>query len=143
MLALLLEARIPWLCRLLLMKKKLEQKIEAINISGGTKVVKKQSLTSMELTRSRSYDASAKDLKQSQVSGQHIVLSTYMFVDQNSYCSPSDKIARYYTTSAVGLTMKNATNIARMLINSGEAGKVGHKNVVGFPLRLRHQMRPR
>ena len=62
--------------------------------------------------------------------GSYNVVSAYQEMDRQSYSTPFDRIGRLYTLSAVGLSMKHASKVAKHYIS---APRVVNK-VVGYSL---------
>jgi hypothetical protein len=52
-----------------------------------------------------------------------------MLAYKDSYCAPCDRIGRWYTASAAGFTMNNATAVAKRLLEQKAVPKV-----IGFCL---------
>eukprot|EP01038_Epipyxis_sp_PR26KG_P004763 gene4763-6681_t len=76
---------------------------------------------STDRVRTKTYDSSAKLSNPSLSYGLHGVLSNFHSVDLNSYLSPFDRVARFYTPSSSALTMKEATKIAKTFGNEKKA----------------------
>ena len=85
-----------------------------------------------DIVRSKSYDATSYLLSQSETTHLLDAPTAYSVIDRDSYCTPSDRVARSYAYGGGGLTMSSAEYIAKNLMISGE--KPGTGKVVGFQL---------
>jgi len=94
------------------------------------------SLSPYDLVRSKSFDSTAKLLNLSQMCGPLKAQTAFSSIDRDAYCTPCDRIGRYYTMHAAGLTAKDATRVAKHLINSASmsSGPAPKSALVGFSL---------
>ena len=83
---------------------------------------------SYDIVRTKLFDSSSRLLNPSQLQTIRPT-SEFNVVDKDSYCAPCDRIGRWYTASAAGFTMNNATAVAKRLLEQKNAPKV-----VGFCL---------
>lgn len=81
-----------------------------------------------DIVRTKSFDSSSRLLNPSQLQTRYSS-NEFGIIDKDSYCAPCDRIGRWYTTSAAGLIMSNATAVAKRLLEQKAAPKV-----VGFCL---------
>jgi hypothetical protein len=74
-----------------------------------------QSTLSMDIVRSRRMDGSSRLKYPSEMQRKHNTHFAHQDIDRTAYYTPCDRIGRFYTPSAAGLTMKRATKIAKAL----------------------------
>jgi hypothetical protein len=90
------------------------------------------SRNSTDIVRTRSFDSSAKLANPSLSYAVHLSGATaYRDIDANSYFSPFDRIARLYSSNAVGLTMKEAIKLGK---NVHQTDKKSAPKIVGVNL---------
>jgi hypothetical protein len=85
---------------------------------------------SSDIVRSRRFDSTAKLMNPSEMRHQSEVPTVHGNIDRNEYCPPCDRIARFVTASAAGLTMKKAQKIAKSIATSHKTSP----KVIGFAL---------
>ena len=79
---------------------------------------------SIDMVRTKTFDTSANLLNPSLSFGIYKnVTSLYGHIDHNAYCTPFDRIGRNYTSSAVALTMKEASKIAKLAVQKSSPTK--------------------
>lgn len=76
----------------------------------------KENHLSTEMVRTKNYDSSAKLLNPSINCNIHHLDSNFTEIDPNAYCTPCDRIARFNAPYSAGLTMKEASKIAKHLV---------------------------
>ena len=86
--------------------------------------------TSHDIRKSKQYDYSAKQMPQSELISVSGGLCVYTNVDRSEYCAPIDRVARFYTPTAVGLTMKITSRVAKHLTSVQKTSK----KIIGFSI---------
>ena len=86
---------------------------------------------SSDIVRSSGIDSSSKLLNQSLLMCQFKAASAFQDLNRQAYSAPSDRIARFNTPTAAGLTMKKAGKIAKQYTTAGTKKAV---KVVGYSL---------
>lgn len=87
-------------------------------------------LLSSDLVRTKQFDSSSKQMNPSLLRGLACSPSTYQRIDRDEYCAPCDRVARFYTISAAGLTLKQAGKVAKLMNGNQKASK----KIIGFAL---------
>lgn len=80
-----------------------------------------QQLLSSDLVRTSQFDSSSKQINPSLLRGLSKSVSSYQKIDRDEYCTPCDRLARFYTVTASGLTSKQAAKIAKLMSTSQKA----------------------
>ena len=95
-----------------------------------------QSMSPFDIVRTKRYDSSAKSISTSQVTRLLNVPTAFSTIDREAYCTPVDRIGRYCTMQAAGLTAKDATRIAKFIINNTAVNGSAPKgpSMIGFSL---------
>jgi dynein heavy chain len=75
---------------------------------------------SSDIVRTMSFDSSAFIVAQSNTERLLDAPTAFSVIDRESYCTPCDRIGRSYAYGGGGLTMANATTIAKSIINNGD-----------------------
>ena len=85
---------------------------------------------SMDILRSKQYDSSSKQMPQSQLIKTYGIPSVHQKFNREEYCAPIDRVGRFYTPSAAGLSMKKAEKVAKQMTRATTVPK----KVIGFAL---------
>jgi hypothetical protein len=98
--------------------------------TGSMATVTNKQVHSSDIVRRKQFDSSSKQMNPSLLRGPGNVTSSYQEIDREEYCSPCDRVGRFYTKSAAGLTLKEAAKVAKQM-NSGQKPP---KKIIGFAL---------
>ena len=74
---------------------------------------------SVDIVRSKDFGGSARLKYPSEMQGNFKAKSVHQDVDREAFYSPCDRIGRFNTPSAAGLTMKQATKVAKAMMTQG------------------------
>lgn len=106
--------------------------IELTNVaqSKGMAAIAPQRFLSSDLVRTKKFDSSSRQMNPSLLRGPASTPSSYQEIDREEYCAPCDRVGRFYTKSAAGLTLKQAAVVAKQMT----ASQIAPKKVIGFAL---------
>lgn len=98
--------------------------------ANGMAVLSNQRMLSSDIVRTKQFDSSSRQLNPSLLRGTVAMPSTYKEIDRDDYCAPCDRVARFYTQSAAGLTLKLAAKVAKHMNTTQKQPK----KIIGFSL---------
>ena len=96
----------------------------------GIAAISQQRFLSSDLVRTKQFDSSSKQMNPSLLRGPVSTPSSYQEINREEYCAPCDRVGRFYTKSAAGLTLKQAAKVAKQMT----AYQIAPKKVIGFAL---------
>ena len=104
--------------------------LDALNLRTAKVGFIQHDFLSMDILRSKQYDSSSKQMPQSQLIKTYGIPSVHQKFNREEYCAPIDRVGRFYTPSAAGLSMKKAEKVAKQMTRATTVPK----KVIGFAL---------